>query len=112
MQYDRTGTGVDPGSDVCLAPERPLRMGDGQRERALLDLVRTKRRDANRLGFAVLLLHFRTHCRFPRTDAELEPGLVADVTAQLGIATASTGRIELTDRTAAMRGSGSLVDGA
>ena len=68
--------------------------------RADLDLVRTKRRDATRLGFAVLLLHFTTHCRFPRTDAELEPGLVADVMAQLGIATASTGTIELTDRTA------------
>ncbi len=58
--------------------------------RADLDLVRTKRRDANRLGFAVLLLHFRSHCRFPRTDAELQPGLVGDVAAQLGIATAST----------------------
>ena len=68
--------------------------------RADLDLVRTKRRDATRLGFAVLLLHFTTHCRFPRTDAELEPGLVADVMAQLGIATASTGTIELMDRTA------------
>jgi len=94
-----------PARDVALeAIEPPTVDLEGTRQQRLsrddLDLVRTKRRDANRLGFAVLLLHFRTHCRFPRSHAELEPGLVADVMAQLGIATASSGAIELTDRTA------------
>ena len=93
-----------PAGDVALeAIEPPTVDLEGTRQQRLsrvdLDLVRTKRRDANRLGFAVLLLHFRTHCRFPRSHAELEPGLVADVMAQLGIATASSGAIELTDRT-------------
>jgi TnpA family transposase len=95
-----------PAEDVALEFSEPSpavdREGTRQQRlsRADLDLVRTKRRDANRLGFAVLLLHFRTRCRFPRTDAELEPGLVADVMSQLGIATALSGAIELTDRTA------------
>jgi hypothetical protein len=94
-----------PARDIALeAIEPPTVDLEGTRQQRLsrvdLDLVRTKRRDANRLGFAVLLLHFRTHCRFPRSHAELEPGLVADVMAQLGIATASSGAIELTDRTA------------
>jgi hypothetical protein len=80
-------------ADRCCARQQRLSRSD-------LDLVRTKRSDANRLGFAVLLLHFRKHGQFPRTDCQLERGLAPDVMAQLGIATASLGTIELTDRTA------------
>ena len=53
--------------------------------RVELDLIRAKRQHSNRFGFAVLLLHFKSHGRFPRTAFELEPGLVADVLAQLDI---------------------------
>src|SRR5271167_1837663 len=80
-------------ADRCCARQQRLSRSD-------LDLVRTKQSDANRLGFAVLLLHFRKHGQFPRTDSQLERGLAPDVMAQLGIATASLGTIELTDRTA------------
>lgn len=40
---------------------------------------------ANRLSFAVLLLFFRAHGRFPRAQDEIEPDTVADVARQLGI---------------------------
>ena len=38
-----------------------------------LDLARKKRSNANRLGFAVLLLFFRGHGRFPRAPSEIDP---------------------------------------
>jgi len=40
---------------------------------------------ANRLGFAVLLLFYRAHGRFPRNPAEIEDGVVAFVANQLGM---------------------------
>jgi hypothetical protein len=63
-----------------------------------LALVRNKRRDGNRLGFAILLLHFRTHGRFPRAESELDPEVFADVMAQLGIASTPI-PLMVTDRT-------------
>jgi TnpA family transposase len=47
-------------------------------------LIAVKSR-ANRLSFALLLLFFRTHGRFPRTQDEIEPATVADVARQLDI---------------------------
>jgi hypothetical protein len=64
-----------------------------------LKLVRSKRGDGNRLGFAILLLHFSTHGRFPRAESELDPELFADVMAQLGIASMLL-PLMVTDRTA------------
>jgi hypothetical protein len=64
-----------------------------------LKLVRSKRGDGNRLGFAILLLHFRTHGRFPHAESELDPELFADVMAQLGIASLLL-PLMVTDRTA------------
>jgi TnpA family transposase len=40
---------------------------------------------ANRLGFAVLLLFYRAHGRFPRNPAEIQDGVVAFVASQLGM---------------------------
>ena len=40
---------------------------------------------ANRLSFAVLLLFFRAHGRFPRAQDEIESDTVADVARQIGI---------------------------
>jgi hypothetical protein len=64
-----------------------------------LKLVRNKRGEDNRLGFAILLLHFRTHGRFLRAESELDPELFADVMAQLGIASTLL-LLMVTDRTA------------
>lgn len=46
-------------------------------------LIAAKSR-AHRLSFALLLLFFRAHGRFPRTQDEIEPATVADVARQLG----------------------------
>jgi len=53
-------------ADRCCARQQRLSRSD-------LDLVRTKRSDANRLGFAVLLLHFRKH-GFPEQSPSWSPG--------------------------------------
>ena len=47
-------------------------------------LIAAKSR-ANRLPFAVLLLFFGAHGRFPRAQDEIKPDTVADVARQLGI---------------------------
>jgi hypothetical protein len=46
-------------------------------------LVITKN-SANRLGFAVLLLFYRTHGRFPKKPTEIDEGTVEQVARQLG----------------------------
>ena len=46
-------------------------------------LIAAKSR-ANRLSFAVLLLFFRAHGRFPRAAEEIEPDTVVNVQRQLG----------------------------
>ena len=46
-------------------------------------LIAAKSR-TNRLSFAVLLLFFRAHGRFPRAPEEIEPDAVANVERQLG----------------------------
>ena len=63
-------------------------------------LAMTKRRAGNRLGFAVLLLHFRNHGRFPRSDDDVDPSLIAGVMAQLGIDPELVPPLMLSDRTA------------
>ena len=40
---------------------------------------------ANRLGFALLLVFYREHGRFPPSLAEIDPGLRAQVAHQLGL---------------------------
>src|SRR4051794_1300370 len=47
-------------------------------------LVVTKN-SANRLGFAVLLLFYRTHGRFPKTPTDIDKGIVEQVARQLGV---------------------------
>jgi hypothetical protein len=64
-----------------------------------LDLARKKRSNANRLGFAVLLLFFHGHGRFPRAPSEIDPKIVADVAQQLGIDATANAALVLTDRT-------------
>lgn len=61
-------------------------------------LIAAKSR-ANRLSFAVLLLFFRAHGRFPRAAENIEPDTVADVARQLGIELASTEDLALSERT-------------
>jgi Domain of unknown function (DUF4158) len=46
-------------------------------------LIAAKSR-ANRLPFAMLLLFFRAHGRFPRAQQEIDPDTVADVARQIG----------------------------
>ena len=53
-------------------------------ERRRRALVRAKPKRA-RLEFAVLLLFFRGHGRFPRTNADIAPALVARIARQLGL---------------------------
>jgi hypothetical protein len=40
--------------------------------------------DANRLGFAVLLLFYRANGRFPKKPTDIDDGTVAGVARQLG----------------------------
>ena len=63
-------------------------------------LAMTKRRAGNRLGFAVLLLHFRKHGRFPRSDDDVDPSLITAVIGQLGIDPELVPPLMLSDRTA------------
>jgi hypothetical protein len=65
-----------------------------------LELARRKRTDANRLGFAVLLLFFRRHGRFPQAASEVSSDIVTDLARQLGIAVSDRAEALLTDRTA------------
>ncbi len=46
-------------------------------------LIAAKSR-TNRLSFAVLLLFFRAHGRFPRAPEEIEPDAIVNVERQLG----------------------------
>jgi Domain of unknown function (DUF4158) len=52
-------------------------------------LIAAKSR-ANRLSFAVLLLFFRAHGRFPRAQDEIDPEAIAGLALQLGIELAPT----------------------
>lgn len=64
-----------------------------------LELVATKSRE-NRLGFALLLLHYRVHGQFPDDPAEVSPELIDYVAQQLGLADLSDRRfIDLANRT-------------
>jgi len=54
---------------------------------------------ANRLPFAVLLLFFREHGRFPRAPKEIEPSAVAEVARQLGIRPVSVDALLVSERT-------------
>ena len=61
-------------------------------------VVMTKSR-ANRLGFALLLLFYRTQGRFPNTPKEIEPSIVDLVARQLGIADTSHDGFDTASRT-------------
>jgi len=61
-------------------------------------LIAAKSR-ANRVPFAVLLLFFRAHGRFPHTQEEIEPDTVADVARQLGIGLAAAKSPAVSGRT-------------
>src|SRR5271169_5006305 len=61
-------------------------------------LIAAKSR-ANRLSFAVLLLFFRAHGRFPRAPEEIEPSAVAEVARQLGSQPVSVEALLVSDRT-------------
>ncbi len=61
-------------------------------------LIAAKSR-ANRLSFALLLLFFRAHGRFPRTQDEIEPAIVADVARQLDIGLTSAQTLAGSGRT-------------
>lgn len=66
---------------------------------AELDLVMT-RKQANRLGFAILLTFFRERGRFPRNEAEVEAqGIVEVLGRQLDVPTPSDAEAYLTGRT-------------
>ncbi len=71
----------------------------GGLSRSDLELVRRKRMDANRLGFAVLLLFFRRYGRFPRAASEVDPATVSDLARQLGVTGPDHAADLLTDRT-------------
>ena len=61
-------------------------------------LIAAKSR-ANRLSFALLLLFFRAHGRFPRTQDEIEPAIVADMARQLDIGLTSAQTLAGSGRT-------------
>jgi TnpA family transposase len=61
-------------------------------------LIAAKSR-ANRLPFAMLLLFFRAHGRFPRAQQEIDPDTVADVARQLGTRPISANALSVSDRT-------------
>ena len=48
--------------------------------------------EANRMDFALLLLFYRAHGRFPNEPEEIEPGAVGRVGQQLGMADVSHDR--------------------
>jgi hypothetical protein len=61
-------------------------------------LVMTKN-SANRLGFAVLLLFYQTHGRFPKKPAEIDEATVARVARQLGTEPDDHGSYDMINRT-------------
>ncbi len=63
-----------------------------------LALVMAKNR-ANRLGFALLLLFYRNHGRFPPSLAGIDAEIVVRVARQLGLDPGLQDRHDLTDRT-------------
>jgi TnpA family transposase len=63
-----------------------------------LTLVMTKGR-ANRLGFAVLLLFYRTHGRFPGVPTKIEPQVVDQVARQIGMEATLHDGLDLAART-------------
>ena len=54
---------------------------------------------ANRLGFAVLLLFYRAHGRFPEAATDIEPGALEEVARQLGRASAPPDSFDTAART-------------
>ena len=54
---------------------------------------------ANRVEFALLLLFYRAHGRFPHKPGEIEPGAVGEVVQQLGMAGVSHDGLNKADRT-------------
>src|SRR5512135_375267 len=54
---------------------------------------------ANRLGFAVLLLFYRAHGRFPSAPTEIEPQAVDQVARQIGMEATSHDGLDLAART-------------
>jgi hypothetical protein len=63
-----------------------------------LTLVMAKGR-ANRLGFAVLLLFYRAHGRFPNAATEIEPQAIDQVARQIGMEAAPHDGFDLATRT-------------
>lgn len=63
-----------------------------------MSLIETKSR-ANRLSFAVLLLFFRAHGRFPRTQEELNTDTTASVAQYLDLESSSINTLIISDRT-------------
>lgn len=63
-----------------------------------LTLVMAKGR-ANRLGFAVLLLFYRAHGRFPGAPTEIEPQAVDQVARQIGMGATPYDGLDLAART-------------
>ena len=55
--------------------------------------------EANRVDFALLLLFYRSHGRFPNEPEEIEPGAVAKIAQQLGMTGASHDGLNTADRT-------------
>ena len=55
--------------------------------------------EANRMDFALLLLFYRAHGRFPNEPEEIEPGAVGRVGQQLGMADVSHDRLNTAART-------------
>ena len=55
--------------------------------------------EANRVDFALLLLFYRAHGRFPNEPEEIEPGAVASVARQLGMEGVANNGFNTADRT-------------
>src|SRR5215472_12902188 len=63
-----------------------------------LDLVAAKN-EVNRVDFALLLLFYRAHGRFPNDAEEIEPGAIAAIAEQLGMTAVSHDGLGTADRT-------------
>jgi hypothetical protein len=63
-----------------------------------LALVMAKN-EANRVDFALLLLFYRAHGRFPNEPEEIEPGAVASIARQLGMEGVANNGFNTADRT-------------
>jgi hypothetical protein len=64
-----------------------------------MELVAVKNRD-NRLGFALLLLHYRIHAQFPDDQVDIAPEAIDSVARQLGLVDLSDSRLtDLANRT-------------